>query len=839
MMRGNNCAPDHGYTYMWWAHGWRGQSSDGRRIINIQTDEYGCAFDTESASLVHLGQLDNATGEQEALLAGNDSIFDLPQTGIAWQVITDGVTWSVTGSSRAPYEQQHLENLRLPLSLMSPGIPAEQTRIIDSGRFVQRFDMGNLRFCDERGEDSHLIGRVEVNALPHFISLTFEVVSSADLPGARLAAVVTGIAGVAVCPSDTDTTVKATSDGQSLAIMSGLQDWSKGAKRRLTFFLIPARAANTFGAQTLPASVVRPIPTECLSVTETSPASGGIAPRYIAERGIYEVPLPDLLDHWDMERNRDLMERVSIALSNPHDHAVRVPLLFSKEHAFAGTTGITPILRDETGLPTGIPVQISKNWHKTAGKTSLYEGPWFHGYTLIGLGPREVLRLELSIVFAHWGGVPAASHAQLCLIGYGVNQLWDQAAIGSFGESICYDPDINLGRAMIDDIRPLMVTSMRTERWNWTNNVGGGDFLVYFNRDNRRQYLSRMKTWYRRYGPNLTEAHYAGITPDQAISVHMRVSSPRCDDLSRSHHWFRYDVHNRVAFSRLAFYQLGADGYNNHQFDKIAYGDRSGMSEEWRPGKGGLRYERAGIPLTADQAWFSLHESIPGLHYNGEELPIRGAWANRGLVIRSWRARLGGRTVDHPFASVFLTEDHIGSANVELTPPPDLRELLPGDFVECEVEYLVIPVDADDYYGPDAELRASLAAGANTWRPVLRQAAGNNLIVEASRGAVIGSYPVVIATDESDEAAFTVGGGVSYVPVTLSRIGNLEVPVLSQRTPDGWKPVRQDVHGDDFWQTDFDPVTSEWEVTYNVRLLGYGTTDAPSHFRFAARSTGA
>ena len=59
-----------------------------------------------------------------------------------------------------------------------------------------------------------------------------------------------------------------------------------------------------------------------------------------------------------------------------------------------------------------------------------------------------------------WGGVPAASHAQLCLIGWGWNQRWDQAAIGSWGESICYEPEGIQVRCMIDDVRPLMVWSM-------------------------------------------------------------------------------------------------------------------------------------------------------------------------------------------------------------------------------------------------------------------------------------------------------------------------------------------------------------------------------------------
>ncbi len=42
---------------------------------------------------------------------------------------------------------------------------------------------------------------------------------------------------------------------------------------------------------------------------------------------------------------------------------------------------------------------------------------------------------EFDLTYGRWGGVPAASHAQLSLIGWGWNQLWEEAAIGSWGVS--------------------------------------------------------------------------------------------------------------------------------------------------------------------------------------------------------------------------------------------------------------------------------------------------------------------------------------------------------------------------------------------------------------------
>ena len=51
------------------------------------------------------------------------------------------------------------------------------------------------------------------------------------------------------------------------------------------------------------------------------------------------------------------------------------------------------------------------------------------------------------MTFAHskWGEAHAAAHTQLSLIGWGRNQQWDESSLGSFGESVTYDPDLAAG----------------------------------------------------------------------------------------------------------------------------------------------------------------------------------------------------------------------------------------------------------------------------------------------------------------------------------------------------------------------------------------------------------
>ena len=89
--------------------------------------------------------------------------------------------------------------------------------------------------------------------------------------------------------------------------------------------------------------------------------------------------------------------------------------------------------------------------------------------------------MELTIPSSRWGETAyAASHAQLSLIGYySAGGHWDESALGCWGESITYDPDQTLGRAMVDDVRPLV----SRDKCSWTGNVGGADFLRYTQAD--------------------------------------------------------------------------------------------------------------------------------------------------------------------------------------------------------------------------------------------------------------------------------------------------------------------------------------------------------------------
>ena len=131
------------------------------------------------------------------------------------------------------------------------------------------------------------------------------------------------------------------------------------------------------------------------------------------------------------------------------------------------------------GRPSGIPVQVSKNWHNLgAGKRTVHDGTWLSVSTVLTLPADSTTELQLVLAFAHWGGVPAASHAQLSLIGWGSNGLWHESALGSFGEQMCYEPGRQQRNSIVTDARPFATCNMNDgngscKKYGWTSNVGG------------------------------------------------------------------------------------------------------------------------------------------------------------------------------------------------------------------------------------------------------------------------------------------------------------------------------------------------------------------------------
>ena len=511
-------------------------------------------------------------------------------------------------------------------------------------------------------------------------------------------------------------------------------------------------------------------------------------------------------------KGNDIIERVPLTLKNLSDKDQVARLMFSKSgrglrgRLGSAITGISAILCDEQGEPTGIPVQLSKNWHNEYG-AGVYKGTWFHGITQLCLPAGREVKLQLVLANAHWGGVAAASHAQLSLIGWGSNQRWEQSALGSWGESLCYEPGQGQGRCMITDVRPLMLSPMNGKgQWGWTNNVGGGDFLKLVDREGRRQFHQGMKTKVFRQGPCLTEVEFSGRI-GKGIQHSVKTSLGRTDDLVRGTYRLRMDVSEPVDFSRFVIFQVGADTYNFTREKRFLFGDKNGLKLTHVTEHGGEIYRMKPLSLNGEMPWVSLEAGEPRL---GKKL--QGAWANRGIIVREWKARLGGRDAGPHFAERGVSQRGSKSSTVDLVPPAGVTRLEAGDFVEAVIEYIVMPQKAEDYYGPNVAFKEALKKHGGSWKMIHREVVGNDRKVDLKVGQLVSVFPDIRVACVADKASYQLKGGLGYLPVTFINLSQHGGYVLKV---DG-EPVDQAVHGKDFWQTDYDPVSQTWSQVYNL-----------------------
>ena len=739
------------FTLLWWAEGApevMGVTNSAPPVLCIESGSLGLVVDTKRLRLLHAGKFFKPLNLTKALERGNAAVLALPPVGLELSVRRQGEKFICVGRGEAGAD-----------SFFYP------VRFIESGRCFQRVAIEDLEFADATGRRLPATGHLEISFWPDRVVFAFGLDTNA-------------------IPTEGELELVAAGRRSSSAL---------GSKQ--------AAVLELFG----PANPQRP-------VVEAGPA---LRSRWENETGCLVLELPRA--KWSNtkgtaypEEELDRLDRWRFTLGNDTAKELVVPIMFVDAHPPA-VTGFTPLLGDAEGRPTGIPVQISKNWHARPDKGFLrHQGPWFHGCAVVRLPAHSRREFTFAMTYARYGGVPGASFAQLSLIGWGHNQFWYEAALGSFGESICYEPGRVQRRCFIDDIRPFMTvwSESNPKPYGWAGNGGGGDFLMWTDPAGKYRGSRLTRTDYRAYGPCLTDVRFEEETAGGEIVSRMGVFLSRSDDYLRVLHHLRYDVRRPVQWQRLAFFQLGADHYNETPARRVALGDAAGLREEWQPARGKEAYHRRGVALTGAQPWISIHDVERAAVGNG------GTAASRGLIVRSWNAVLGGKPCPLPYASFYAPDRGQKDFRtfIELSPPPEISALQPGDFVEADVELVIFPGDARAYYGSNATFRAALEADADTWRLVWREAAGNALEVTMRKGTLTRSVPLAVAVGRRQEAELILTGGLGYVPLTFTGLKDYHGYEL---LVDG-RPLNQAVQGNDFWQTDYDPAHQTWSLTYNL-----------------------
>jgi hypothetical protein len=749
--------------------------SSDRRFLRLATGYYTADFDTEKIGTLGLVRHGTALDE-EATTAATLAGESLPGASLRLEIRVGESTYVCAGRRRLALDSRSQVS-------QPQGFPV---RIIESGRFFQKFAVHDLDFRDAAGHLLPVAARLEVAAWPDRFSLMLVGQPTQPLPPARVS-------------------IKLRQgDGPEQSSESVEDAWGPQLDLRTTLTV-------TSSGQPAPATE----PEDVVVRVEPNDARFRATVRWTPEENSHSIQLegaawPEPAEGNYPEPMLDAWESYALTLEN-HSAAAR-PVSLSFDHTpVQSIICYVPMLLDARGNPTGLPVQVSKNWHQIPEGTELpYAGPWMHGRTWINVPAHSRLALRYGTTFARWGGVPTASLAQMALVGWGHNGFWTQFALGGFGESFCFQPARVMRRALLADLRPLYQRGFaKDERWAWTPNVGGGDTMVRLDAGGRYVPFKRNVSRFASHGPNLAHLVYDEIAVDNAVRSHVEVFLPRTDDCVRVFLRVRHEVLKAAAFSRLALFQLGADFYNETDAPLIAWGNAGGLVGEQRPPlKNG---EPLGPTWTAqgDQPWLSLH---------GEERADRhdAGQASRGLIVREWNAVLGGRPVAGPtFAAVGSRVEKPRLA-AEIVPPAGLTALAAGDHVDMLLELVALPLAAERYYGPDAVFRAALQRQANTWKLVHREAAANRPTLALPAGAGPDGWPLQVAIGDAAEVAFTLRGGLGWVPLRLTDLVRPDAVELYRITAAGRERVTQGAPNRPFWQCEYDSARGRWTNTYNL-----------------------
>lgn len=731
---------------------------------------------------VELKGYDSLTGTDYLSALNEDVAVFTPATDFLLRVTQDGVNYSCT---------EGLGNVRL----------------IESGQCVKRIDHVGLVFKDSEGNElvTDQPCRLEITAWPDRVTFRLDASRETTNPITRSTIRVIspdGVSHLADSLSDqAHLTLKPQEDAKLSSLNTG--DYIK-------------QATNLQNNNQLP--VV-----------------------FDADTHAFAIEVPASPVRYPSAINR--VDEYLVEVSNPLASAANIPLRFIQPNPRA-ITGTSMLLSDaDSGRPLGIPVQISKNWHVDWDNRTAHDSQWLRGSTLLNLQAGETRRIKLRVAYGYWGSAGTVSHAQLSLIGRGGNWKWDESALGAWGESLTFDPTQHIGSAFLDDIRPSFTQSysetgqykdggMVNTTYNWTENVGGGDFLVYFDNANTYRWLKRIKTCYYQTGPNLTEVHYSGVTDDDKIRTNYTSRMVSTLDYHRRFHAYKYEFLEDVTSpKRLVFYQMGADWYTTSSYNNYHIGDTNGLlstvdiNDGTNPINGGNKYK--GDPVAMDGKWLSIEDetgnsggtpahALRGLiplssTFNGENFPLHVH--NYG---RTW----GGNNALFDFSSDSVT-----------------RSYSAGDVIAGEIEFIMPPRDRNSYWGSDTELISRLTDyGDTTWETVRDELVENiGMNVSVHQGTLLNNYPLEIQSISGSRvlADLTIeSGGIGHVPLILEG-ADTDLQLKVQRYSSGtWVDLQTvDIENDTYYQA-VKNADGTMDYTFSIpRPPGLLDLDAPWRIR--------
>ena len=753
------------YSYSYWINGWKKYAGDtSRNLLCFETGYYGIIFDMASLDTPRFSVLNDDSNLIAGLEKGTSRVDALDPAELAIEVKQGGKKYRVKNCAAGA------ANLLL-----------KTIKTVDAGMYVERYLIEKLHLFDDTNTRVACFGSLELVAWPN--SLTFTAELAPELPDKK--------DDHLTVPNWKDAVFSITFRSKKESWVNKAEfkgDWKCGEKKKLTL--------NCNINSATPQS-------PDLEFDFSAKERGQYPVKFEPEFNAYVTRIPPLKREREKYSSRGGYDEFSLVINNTSSGIKEIPFHMIMENPWNGCSALN-ILCYPDGRPTGIHIQGAGITHKN--KTFL------NPYMLIPVKPGKTAFLH-RIAYKYYGTLATAYVHQDCVVEEGYGRWW-QLALGGPGEIMTLDGDHGPTDQSICDVRALYLRKGLKGVWsNWTEAGWGGDWLVAFDENRNKLVYNDMKTVVLAHGPCFTDLRFKGYYGrDRSVGVNSKVYLFRADDYSRVLFDIRYDFHKTISAKNSAFFTMGS----TMDVPKLAYGNLRGLVKELSSANIAAESKLLNNFIIEGPGpwWVSTPENNRG-KAGTEKRPM----GYSSLIFRSIDCTLNGKGYNTPTFSIRQVPSKSGvGAHTQLVQPAGVTEFKAGDSVHLNVEWVMLPRIADDYYGPNKSFLKHLEENPKSWMTVYREAKGNNLKVKVSGGHLIESYPLIIKA-ESSEISFDIEGGVGYVPVrfeglasdrgyTLYQIINNAEVALDQSTP----------AGNDFWQTDYDVPSNSYKRSYNMCL---------------------
>lgn len=802
------------YNYTYWNDNWK-STIDGPRNFSNYTSSYSLNIDYDALSIKSLLVNDNSLTKEQGFKQLNDAIFPINYEGnIEYAILTNGAI---------AYDK----------SATPTNSGTKDSQLAEFGVWCNRRFV-SVNFNNNPSVDTYYTG-VEFTNWHNRFKITFHVKPTANITNGQLQLAVDipeeyneyyhsgklhayGLNDKGFVLKGSDFAESVAVEGNKITVTTAAENLLANTMYEVSIlcYVMEDNLSSNFAEAFEDEKEIN------ITASQTIPVAQEITNiNYNNDEAIHYIDIPRHNMGYNSCQTADRLQNINLTLTNSSSIEKRTKLCI-RQIPSVNVAGFNSILCNNNGDPSGLPIQVSKNWHTTTSQ--LYSGSWIKEYTEIIIPANSTMELVYRRTGAKWGETYTASSHQLAVVGASVPRGgWLEAALGSFGENITHSPDYEYGNTVGADVRPFLVTNEayggNSSECGWTGNLGGIGMLIYANESGTRNYHAQVKTDFKAYSPNLTETSVSSISEDKKLKFDYTFYLNRSDDFTRIYYKIHVEALQDANFDRFDIFQLGGDTYNIYNAQSIAYGNDSGLIGQFNPTNDGSNdYTTSEIALTGENPWLWAGD---GLYYDGATSG-KNIDTNNGIIIREYNATFAGIEKNTPYVMERSSSQGFSSSygtnptSYCLVTPPEVTSFKAGDKIELLVEVVVLPKQDGDYYGPNENFSNALSSFGNSYELLYRESLGNKVIAESATNTVHSSYPLTVETSENS-AHVTVTGGKGYIPIIFSGLSNVTNPVLWRSYDNStWEVVDQSVHGKDFWQVNYNPNTKLFDLVYNI-----------------------